>query len=328
MNDDHYGSYALDTFFNINTDKPSGCNPIRITFQHTNMLYLTPEPWNDYELIDSGDFEKLERFGKYITIRPEPQAVWDRSLSQKEWQKRANVTFVYQSNNSGIWDKHQHVPEEWTIKHERAGISLCLRLTSFKHVGLFPEQAVNWEYINHSVRNLGVPEPKFLNLFAYTGAASVAAKAAGARVTHVDSVKQVVTWANENLTLSGLSDVRWIVEDARKFVQKEIKRGATYNGIILDPPAFGVGAKGENWKLERDIKLLLKDVAQILDRDKYFMILNTYSLSFSSLILENLINDIFKDFSAKKEYGELYLRDSFDKKLPLGVFARFSTAVK
>ena len=174
---------------------------------------------------------------------------------------------------------------------------------------------------------MNIPEPRFLNLFAYTGISSVAARSCGARVTHVDSVKQVVTWANENLALSGKADIRWIVEDARKFVQKEISRGNKYNGIILDPPAFGVGAKGENWKLERDINQLLKDVAQILDQENYFFILNSYSLSFSCLILENLVGSVFSGFKANKEYGELYLSDSFGKKLPLGVFARFSNVL-
>jgi len=289
------------------------------------MLYLTPQHWDDYELIDSGEFEKLERFGKYITIRPEPQAIWDRSLPYKEWERRATVKFNFKSNNSGDWDKYGSMPNEWVMNYQPLSLTFKLKLTSFKHVGVFPEQAVNWDYISRNVKELGVAEPKFLNLFAYTGISSVAARACGAKVTHVDSVKQVVTWANENLALSKKTDIRWIVEDARKFVQKEIARGNTYNGIILDPPAFGVGAKGENWKLERDINQLLKEVAQILDRKNYFLILNSYSLSFSSLILENLISDIFKDFKARKEYGELFLTDGFNKKLPLGVFARFSS---
>ncbi len=288
------------------------------------MLYETPKPWNDYELIDSGDFEKLERYGKYILIRPEPQAIWDRTLPYKEWEKRAHVKFIYKSNNSGIWEKYGSMPDEWSIGYEHLKLQSKLKLTSFKHVGMFPEQAVNWDYITEQISKSKKPEPTFLNLFAYTGISSVAARAAGAKVTHVDSVKQVVTWANENLQLSNKKDIRWIVEDARKFVSKEIARGNTYNGIILDPPAFGVGAKGENWKLERDIKDLLKDVAKLLDKDQYFLILNSYSLSFSCLILEHLVEDIFSSFRVKKEYGELYLQDSFKKKLPLGVFARFS----
>jgi 23S rRNA (cytosine1962-C5)-methyltransferase len=292
------------------------------------MLYLSPQHFVDYELIDSGEFEKLERFGKYLTIRPEPQAIWDRTLSYKEWEKRATVKFNFKSNNSGDWEKYGSMPDEWNISYHPLSLTFKLRLTGFKHVGVFPEQAVNWDYIAHNCKTIGVAEPKFLNLFAYTGISSVAARASGAKVTHVDSVKQVVTWANENLALSNKTDIRWIVEDARKFVQKEISRGNTYNGIILDPPAFGVGAKGENWKLERDINQLLKEVAQILDKKNYFLILNSYSLSFSSLILENLIADIFKDFKARKEYGELYLQDSFKKKLPLGVFARFSSAIE
>ena len=301
------------------------------------MELLCPNHWTDYELIDCGDFEKLERFGAYVTIRPEPQAVWDKKLSQKEWEKLATTRFESRSSSSGDWKKLKPMPEQWKIgyglnsasdnAHERnrGRLSFRLGLTSFKHVGIFPEQAVNWEYIYEQVNALkkaGVTTPKFLNLFAYTGAASIAAKAAGADVTHVDSIKQVVTWAKENMELSGLSNIRWVVEDALRFVNREVKRGNTYHGIILDPPAFGHGPNGEKWKLEDNINEMIKGVLQLLDEKQHFLILNAYSLGFSSLIIENLLRE-----KAGKQLrtGELFLQASSGNKLPLGVFGRFKT---
>jgi len=189
---------------------------------------LAPTHWKDYELIDCGDFEKLERFGNVILIRPEPQAVWKKTLSEQEWRKTANITFKGRSATSGEWvKKNLSIPDRWHIeyKNNEAAIKLRLGLTSFKHVGVFPEQAVNWDFISSSIKKFKTPQPKVLNLFAYTGAASLIANAAGAETTHVDSIKQVVTWANENQELSGLKDTRWMVEDALKFVKKELKRG-------------------------------------------------------------------------------------------------------
>lgn len=287
------------------------------------MKFLYPQNWPDYELIDSGDFEKLERFGTYITIRPEPQAVWDKSISDAEWEKQAHVKFIAQSSNSGIWKKLKEMPDQWNISYSlgQQKITLRLGLTSFKHVGIFPEQAVNWDFIFESVQKIKDPEPKILNLFAYTGASSLAAGVAGAFVTHVDSVKQVVNWAKDNASSSGLDKIRWIVDDAVKFVQREIRRGNKYHGIILDPPAFGHGPDGENWKLERDINDMLKSIKEILHPDEHFLLLNTYSLGFSSLIVENLAKSIFSE-NKEPETGEIYLPDSFGKKLPLGVYVK------
>lgn len=284
------------------------------------MLLLSPKNFNDYELIDVGNFEKLERFGQYIAIRPEPQAVWQPKLSYREWEQKAHVKFVAKSSSSGNWNKLKNTPDRWNIQY--GDLKFRLALTSFKHVGIFPEQAVNWEYITESVGALNLNEPKFLNLFAYTGAASIAAKAAGADVTHVDSIKQVVTWANENMQHSGLDNIRWVVEDAMKFVKREVKRGKKYHGIILDPPAYGHGPNGESWKLEDNIDEMLKNVLQLLDEEKHFLILNTYSLGFSSMIIENLI---YNNLSYKPalETGELYLQATTGNKLPLGVFGRF-----
>ncbi|MDQ3190624.1 MAG: class I SAM-dependent methyltransferase [Bacteroidota bacterium] len=291
------------------------------------MELLTPQNFNDYELIDCGVFEKLERFGKYITIRPEPQAVWDKKLSEKEWGQRAHVRFVAKSSSSGNWQKLKEMPDRWNIQYKlkedsKQHINFRLALTSFKHVGVFPEQAANWDYIYSSLKDMPLNQPKFLNLFAYTGGASLAAKAAGADVVHVDSIKQVVSWARENMELSSLTDIRWVVEDALKFVKREVKRGNRYNGIILDPPAFGHGPTGEKWKLEENINEMIKEVLNLLDEQHHFLVLNTYSLGFSSLIIENLLSGAVSKPEDLKT-GELYLNATSGNKLPLGVFGRF-----
>jgi 23S rRNA (cytosine1962-C5)-methyltransferase len=298
------------------------------------MLLLSPLSFPDYELIDCGDFEKLERFGKYILIRPEPQAVWSKKLSYAEWEKSAHVKFIQKGSNYGEWKKLRDMPNKWQISyhiksHKSYIFYFKLSLTSFKHIGIFPEQAVNWDYIYDSIHQIktslsleekGASEVKFLNLFAYTGAASIVARAAGAEVTHLDSVKQVVTWARENMELSGLKNIHWVVEDALKFVKREVRRGNKYHGIILDPPSYGIGTNGEKWKLEDNIQEMLRNVLQLLNPENHFLILNVYSLGFSSLIVENLLNDFAKD---RLETGELYLQSKTNLKLPLGVFGRF-----
>jgi 23S rRNA (cytosine1962-C5)-methyltransferase len=287
---------------------------------------LSPSHWKDYELLDCGDFEKLERFGELILIRPEPQAVWAKALPESEWNKLHHVRFKGRSATSGEWvKKNAKSPDRWNIayKNEDIAIKFRLGLTSFKHVGIFPEQAVNWDFIAQQVKRFKNPEPKILNLFAYTGGASLAAKAADADTTHVDSIKQVVTWANENQELSGLANIRWVVEDALKFVKRELKRGKTYNGIILDPPAYGHGPNGEKWKLEDHIQEMMHDVVQLLDPEEHFLILNAYSMGFSSVIIENLLKSSMPSIQ-NLHCGELYLQASSGCKLPLGVFGRCS----
>jgi 23S rRNA (cytosine1962-C5)-methyltransferase len=289
-----------------------------------SIAILYPEHWKDYELLDCGDFEKLERFGDYITIRPEPQAVWPKIWTNKDWKERAHVKFNAKSSSSGTWEKLKKMPDNWQLKYpihaakHQQSISFKLALTAFKHVGVFPEQAANWEKIYAAMS--AMEQPKFLNLFAYTGGASLAAKAAGAEVTHVDSIKQVVSWAKENMLLSNLDNIRWMIDDALKFAKKEARRGNLYQGIILDPPAFGHGPNGEKWKLEEQIHELVLEVLSILDPKKHLLILNAYSLGFSALILENLL----KDFSIKNKsdlkIGELYLPAKSGVKLPLGVW--------
>jgi 23S rRNA (cytosine1962-C5)-methyltransferase len=286
---------------------------------------FTPHHWLDYELLDCGDLEKLERFGTSILRRPEPQALWNKVWSEQEWKKLTHVHFVQKGSHSGEWRKNGNVPDKWQIGYEHNSLNLTfnLSLTSFKHVGLFPEQALNWDYIFNQTKNLQLSEPKVLNLFAYTGGASLAAKAAGADVTHVDSVKQVINWSRENMERSNLNDIRWVVEDALKFVKREVKRGKKYNGIILDPPAYGIGANGERWKLEDSINEILSDIRHLL-ADNHFLVLNVYSLGLSPLILENLIRTNF-GANAIQEIGEVFLPSKSGIKLPLGIVARFNS---
>ena len=290
---------------------------------------LSPKDWRDYELIDSGDFEKLERFGEWIIIRPEPQAIWKKSTSEDEWQKRAHAMFRKDSRSEdrGEWSCKSKMPEQWWIeyKYKEMKIKMRLGLTSFKHVGIFPEQASNWNYAYDNIKEIASKQsakPKILNLFAYTGGATLAARSAGADVTHVDSVKQVVSWSKENMERSGLDGIRWIVDDALKFVKREAKRGSIYNGIILDPPAYGRGPDGERWILEQNIGELLEACSKILAPKDSFLIFNLYSMGLSALLAKSATNQLFGSVE-DEEFGELYFEDNTSKQLPLGVFYRF-----
>ena len=297
------------------------------------MELLSPQNWPEYELIDSGEFEKLERFGSRIIARPEPQAIWDKNLSIDEWQKMADAYFIKGKSSKGTgfgndyergeWRLKPGIKEQWYLNYEYQQMHLKFRLglTSFKHIGVFPEQVSNWNYIYDTIKGFNQSGLKVLNLFAYTGGASLAAKAAGADVTHLDSVKQVVSWARENMEVSNLNDIRWIIDDAVKFVSREARRGNFYNGIILDPPAYGRGPEGEKWILEEGINELLKGCNQILSSSNSFMVLNLYSIGFSALIAESLTKSIFGDNNL--EIGELFVTDKGLRRLPLGVFARF-----
>ncbi len=291
------------------------------------MLFLKPENFSDYQLIDSGSYKKLERFGSFILSRPEPQAVWDCSLSENEWNKLSHADFRKEIGNpeKGEWVLKKGMKEQWFIHYQPKNFKLSFRLglTSFKHVGIFPEQAANWDYIYNKVKLLG-GTPKVLNLFAYTGGASLAAKAAGADVSHVDSVKQVISWGRENMEASHQKDIRWVVEDAMKFVQREVRRGNQYQGIILDPPSYGRGPNGEKWIIEDQLNEILKGCRDLLDKENHFFILNLYSIGFSALIVDTLMKNIFGTIK-NPEIGELYLEDDSGKKLPLSIFGRFSS---
>ena len=286
---------------------------------------LSASGWKDYELLDSGRFEKLERFGRYVLARPEPQAVWDRSLSEDEWRARADAVFRRdgRSGERGEWTLRAGMPDRWFVEYG-GGMSLKFRmgLTSFKHVGLFPEQAENWEFIFREVRRLGAGA-RVLNLFAYTGGASLAARAAGADVTHVDSVKPVVSWARENMEASGMDGIRWIVEDALKFVRREARRGRRYDGIVLDPPAYGRGAAGEKWVLEEHINEMLSLCGELIAARGSFLVLNLYSMGLSALLARTAVRQLVGECSSE-QFGELYFSDPFGKLLPLGVYYRMS----
>lgn len=299
----------------------------------------------DYELLDTGGFEKLERFGQYVLRRPEPQAVWPKSLSESEWQKadawfkrqvgndgranRQSETGNSEAGERGQWLTRPNMPGQWQISYPLREGELHMRLgmTSFKHVGIFPEQSGNWNFICDAVNRLKEAnpgqKPAVLNLFAYTGGASLAACMAGADVTHLDSVRQTVSWANENMQLSHLDHIRWLVEDAMVYVQREARRGKRYQGIILDPPAYGRGPKGEKWILEEQIAALMEACRALLDPKAGFIVLNLYSMGFSQLVAGNLLRHYFPYAAKEMETGELCMRDRSGNILPLSVFSRF-----
>ena len=297
-------------------------------------IEFNPQSWKDYELLDSGRGAKLERFGEYVLARPEPKALWDKSMSDKEWNSLAHTRFTPGAGfgkagkeDSGTWERLRNMPDQWWIRYSGGPkFSLRLGLTSFKHVGVFPEQAANWDYIFKQTSNIAAKtgsRPKVLNLFAYTGAASLAAKCAGADVTHLDSVRQVVTWAHGNQDRSGLQDIRWVVEDAMKFAGREAKRGNLYQGIILDPPAYGHGPDGEKWKLDECLFDMMKTVGKILAPQNSFLVLNLYSNGFSAILGETVVRQAFGLApDTALESGELVLRDRFGKNLPLSIFVR------
>ncbi len=304
---------------------------VRLPANEQDSMDTTLLHWDDYELLDSGGFEKLERYGTYVLRRPEPQALWPKRLPESTWRDMSDAWFKKnkpdyspEGNERGEWVCKNTMPDRWFIKCPVFEKNLTFRLgmTAFKHIGIFPEQAENWRFIFNKVTSSNVTEPSVLNLFAYTGGGTLAAAAAGAVVTHVDSVKPVVSWARENAQASGLQSVRWIVEDALKYVLRETRRGSTYQGIILDPPAYGRGPTGEKWILEDQIAVLLEACSHLLDSGG-FVVLNLYSMGFSPIIAANLLNHYFKRPMEVIEHGELTVCDQAGRTLPLSVYARF-----
>lgn len=268
------------------------------------------EAWTDYELIDAGGGKKMERFGQIITIRPELQAYFKSGMPFSEWTKMAHATFEEVNGRKGKWRFHkENIPAAWNI--EVLGLKLKLEFTQFKHVGIFPEQYINWNLLRNRLRL----DDKFLNLFAYTGVASLVGRSVGAEVTHVDSVKQLVSWSKENMELSQLENIRWMVDDALKFAQKEVKRGNQYKGIIMDPPAFGLGSKGEKWILEQRLPELLEAANLLLGKDG-FLIVNTYSLKITTEDLYRLSQRILPE--RKSEITELWGKTKTNKELYFG----------
>lgn len=297
--------------------------PATISLMHPSWLV------GSYQLLDSGNEMKLERFGDYVLARPEPQALWLPELSEQDWEDQADAFFKKDAGvtEKGAWSVRKGTPDHWWVPYQNSFGSFKLKcsLSSFKHVGIFPEQAANWDYIQEHVLRIkqALGQCKVLNLFAYTGAASIAAHASGAEVTHLDAIKQTVTWAKDNMMANHLDGIRWMVEDASKFVQRENRRGNKYQGIILDPPAYGRGPNGEKWQLEDDLYRMLLDCKGILANGPHFLVINLYSLGFSALIVKNMIEQVFGP-QAFGQYGELFLASPQGKPLPLGTFYRFS----
>ena len=323
---------------------------------------LITKPSADYELIDSGNEEKLERYGKYVLRRPDPQALWNKTLSENDW-KGADATF---GADRKTWKKkNESMQNEWQISFD--DLKFNIKPTAFKHTGVFPEQSSNWSWIiskikeqrasrlndsrdviplnqkiNANTKEAKLPKGemevrlqisntnrqsiKVLNLFGYTGGATLAALSAGAEVTHVDGSKSAITWAKENAELSGLINkpVRWIIDDARKFVMREIKRGGKYDAIIMDPPSFGRGGKGEIWKIETDFIKLLDECQKILSDNPLFFIINGYASGYSSIAYYNVLKSITEKYGGQFEFGELTILESKGKRLlPCGIFVRW-----
>ncbi len=280
-----------------------------------------PVPFPDHALLDSGEGEKLERYGELVLVRPDPQALWRRKLGAREW-KRADLVFVRESDRGGRWEPRTNAParEGWTIGFE--GARFWIRTTPFKHVGLFPEQAANWVWMKDLLGEVG-GTPRVLNLFAYTGAASVLARKAGADVTHVDASRSALAWARENAELSGLDEhgLRWVLDDSLAFARREARRGARYHGILIDPPHHGRGPKGEKWQFETGLAPLLEACEKCL-AERSFLILSSYAIGYTALSLENVLRELE---GGEVEAGELVLREQDGGRLlPCGFCARWS----
>lgn len=283
---------------------------------------LVSNEWKDYELLDMAKGQKLERWGKYILIRPDPQIVWDKKTNPKLWEK-ANAKYIRSNTGGGHWEKYSKIDENWSIKYKN--LVFNLKPMGFKHTGLFPEQAVNWDYITSKIsqRTKKNQDVKVLNLFAYTGGATVAALSAGASVCHVDSSQGMVNWAKENVSSSGLRErpVRFLVDDVVKFVNREIRRNNKYDMIIMDPPSYGRGKNGEVWSIEKDINNLLCLCSKILSNNPISVIINTYTGGLSGTIIENVAKLAFSENNPKKIFhNEIGLRQKNSEfVLPCGI---------
>ena len=283
---------------------------------------LVSNEWKDYELLDMAKGQKLEKWGKYILIRPDPQIVWDKKTNPKLWEK-ADAKYIRSNTGGGHWEKYSKIDENWSIKYKN--LVFNLKPMGFKHTGLFPEQAVNWDYIISKIsqRTKKNQEVKVLNLFAYTGGATVAALSAGASVCHVDSSQGMVNWAKENVSSSGLRErpVRFLVDDVVKFVNREIRRNNKYDMIIMDPPSYGRGKNGEVWSIEKDINNLLCLCSKILSDNPISVIINTYTGGLSGTIIENVAKLAFSQNNPKKIFhNEIGLRQKNSEfVLPCGI---------
>ena len=279
--------------------------------------------WEDYELLDCGGGEKLERWGKYLLVRPDPQAIWDTPRVHSGW-KRPDARYARSSTGGGEWAKKE-VPPRWTVDYK--DLTFNIKPMNFKHTGLFPEQAANWDFCRNLIQNAGRPI-SVLNLFAYTGGATIACAAAGASVCHVDAAKGMVQWAKENAQSSGVADrpIRWIVDDCAKFVQREMRRGHTYDGIIMDPPSYGRGPSGEIWRLEENLWGFVELVTQVLSDNPLFFLINSYTTGLApsvlSYILETLVTRKHGGHTESQELGLAVTESGLA--LPCGATGRWS----
>jgi 23S rRNA (cytosine1962-C5)-methyltransferase len=287
-------------------------------------LILQPSPdWQDYELLDSGDGLKLERYGKYVFKRPEPEAVWRPALAEKAWKNIDGIFRPSPEENGGHWETLRPVDERWVMQYK--GLKFWTQLSASRHLGVFPEQAGQWDWIMEQTRSAGRPL-QVLNLFGYTGLASLAAAAAGARVTHIDASKKVISWARENQELSGLGDrsIRWIVDDALKFIQRDARRGTRYDGLILDPPKFGRGPKGEVWEFYKLLPNLLAACREVLTERPRFVLLTAYAVKASALTLYYAIDEVMRGIPGQTEAGEVVLQEkSAGRLLSMAIFGRW-----
>lgn len=284
------------------------------------MNTLVPQNWTDYELLDSGDAMKLERWGDFVLSRPEPAARWPKETPEL-WEK-ADAEFIRKAGGTGSWKMKRALPEAWKIQYK--DLTFLIKPATFKHTGIFPEQAVNWDWITEKIQTAKRPI-KLLNLFGYTGAASVAAAKAGAHVTHIDASKGTNEWAAENAQASGIEKdaIRFLVDDALKFIAREKRRGNSYDAIIMDPPSYGRGAKGEVWKIDDHLWDLVSSATELLSKKPLFLIVNSYTTGITSQQLKNILKAAFKDKSGAIEVYEIGLEPKNGFTLPAGITGRW-----
>ncbi len=291
------------------------------------MKILSTPGWEEYSLLDSGEGYRLEQFGKFRIVRPDPQCIWNKKLNKKEWDI-ADAEFKKDTQGKEQWVFRTRMPEKWLIHYKN--LSFYAKLTPFKHTGIFPEQHLQWDWMEQRIKNLPAgrqgQKSKILNLFAYTGIASLVAALNNCEVTHVDASSPSIAWARENQTASGLTNkpIRWIKDDALKFCERELRRGNTYDGIIIDPPVYGHGPNGEIWDFKKSFPKLLSICRQLLSPNPLFIIINAYAISASSLMLKNVLSDYISNLKGTIEIGELCLQEKYNNRLlSTGIFARF-----
>ncbi|MCC6146181.1 MAG: class I SAM-dependent methyltransferase [Anaerolineaceae bacterium] len=290
-----------------------------------DLSIVTSPDWGDYSLLDSGNGFKLERFGEYRLVRPEAEAIWQRTLPAAEWADADGKFFITAEENGGHWETSTRLPKSWLIQYK--GLRMRIQTSASRHVGVFPEQAAHWDWISNQIRAAGKPV-RVLNLFGYTGLATLAAAAAGANVTHIDASRKAIAWARENQELSGLTDkpVRWIVEDVLKFIRRENRRGVRYEGLILDPPKFGRGPKGEVWEFYKLISELNEACRGVLSSQPLFVVITAYAVKASALTLYYALGELMSGWKGKIEAGEIALEEkSAGRLLSTAIFSRWSS---